>query len=59
MTRLTRSLGVRPGGGPLVILVAGLERSDAAAVRRGRAISLDDAVAYVIATFEGILAEAD
>jgi hypothetical protein len=30
MTRLTRSLGVRPGGGPLVILVAGLERSDAA-----------------------------
>jgi predicted ATPase/class 3 adenylate cyclase len=30
-----------------------------AAIRRGRAMSLDDAVAYVIATFEGILAEPD
>jgi predicted ATPase/class 3 adenylate cyclase len=30
-----------------------------AAVRRGRAMSLDDAVAYIIATFEEILAEPD
>jgi hypothetical protein len=30
MTRLTRSLGVRPGGGRLVVQVAAPERSDAA-----------------------------